>query len=1034
MRFQFLNFSLDTDRRELVRDGAPVRISPKNFDVLVYLVEHRDRMVPKPELMARFWSANTSEAALQKSISQLRHCLAAGEGAAEAIKTYHGRGFRFVAAADGPEGTPLETDARQKPLGETRSVTLLCALMTESAADAASSPQAVMDQAEGLVDRHGGELLQTLIDGFIASFGNAPVFEDSARLAAHCAWALAETDGPSWRIGLESGALPLDETARDGRWVLPGDLERGAARLAQSARPNEIRFGKAVLDHLQDEFGTEPVGEDFRLLSVGPMRTGIPARPRKRVSRYVGREPDLNFLQTQLDMAASGQGQAVALKGPPGIGKTRMVAEFVARLDEARYRHELVHCLPGLRNTPFAPLGALCHRLSDTPPNGLLRDDIDAALWRVLTDRPQRADAATLADLSDRRRQQLTQAVILRLLDQAAADKALVLVFEDVHWLDPASRALVALMLREAEQRAWMILITTRPVDTPPMTERVLQLAPLTRAESASLLEDAADGVDLSPDILQALVARADGNPFFIEELALIAASGGDPQKDVPPTVHAVIAARIGNLPLGMRQLLYVIAVLGTPADPGRVADLMKQSQEDIAATADVLIRMGFLTRDPRGYVFNHMLIDDTAYAMIDRADRRALHAEIADLIEASETPERPEHLAWHHQEAGNVTRAIASWTAASRGAIHRAAWAEAATFAENGLALVQADMPDADALELDLLLCHAPALIALRGFPAPEVGEAYRRASLLNRRVGNPKAEIRVCVGQWINTWVRGELTESLAHAEALVALSRKFPDPALVLQGHASRGQVLLHMGKLPLALEQLELGLAAIENDPPATPQAQNAAVSCAAYASWAASMRGDRDRAIAHADLSRDLAGLSDNPYAIAIHHALCLETFMFLGDVARCLDYADTAIRVSEENDYAFWLGTGLAMRGWCLGEREDYENALAATREGIRVFAETGAGVQLANWHGLHAEILLKSGDNQASLAEAQQALDYANAVGDIYYCPRIHSVAEKALIGLGRPQEAETEARRARDMAETFDMCSEAFAVPVAR
>ena len=115
MRFQFLNFILDEERRELIQGDAPVKISPKNFEVLVYLVENRDRMVPKSELMAQFWAANTSEAALQKSISQLRRSLSANGQKTEVIKTYFGRGFRFVA---GPEARPHATqhaDTAQMP-------------------------------------------------------------------------------------------------------------------------------------------------------------------------------------------------------------------------------------------------------------------------------------------------------------------------------------------------------------------------------------------------------------------------------------------------------------------------------------------------------------------------------------------------------------------------------------------------------------------------------------------------------------------------------------------------------------------------------------------------------------------------------------------------------------------------------------------------------------------------------------------------------------------------------------------------------
>ncbi|MEL7167208.1 MAG: AAA family ATPase [Pseudomonadota bacterium] len=1024
MRFQFLNFIVDAQKRELSQGGRQLHISPKNFEVLVHLVQNRDRMVPKSELMERFWSNNISDAALQKSISQLRRHFTDADETSRIIRTYHGRGFRFVADTERADAAQPSSTVHQTHLRETRLVTLLCALLP---ADNSHAGQA-MERAQTTVESFGGTLKQPLIDGFIASFGNSPVSEDSARLAAHCAWEMQGPDDMAWRIGLENGAIALDDMPHQKDWHLPGKLERAAAHLAQSAQPNETLLSAAVLDQCQDEFEIEPSGHAFRLLRVGSLRTGIPGRPRKRVSRYVGRKPDLGFLQSQLEMAAKGKGQAVALSGAPGIGKTRLVHEFLAQIDPHEHRCELAHCLPGLQNSPYAPLGPLCRSLMGRPSHTTLRDDIDQALWRSLTDQSAPADAVRLGDLSDRQRHDRILALLTRLFQEASDEKTLVIVIEDVHWLDPASRALLTGLVVEAECRSWMIVLTTRPVETPPPTERTLHLGPLTRAESAELLEDAAHGAALSHTQLATLVERADGNPFFIEELALTAASGGDPATDLPATVTAVIAARIGNLDTEARQLIYVIAVLGTPADPARVCHLLKQSRSRVAVTIEKLIRLGFVIQDARHFVFKHMLINDTAYAMIDPDDRRTLHAEIAAMMEAAKAPERPERLAWHHQEAGNIAQAIAHWTAASRTAIHRAAWTEAATFSQNGLALLNSDIDGADAMELDLLLCRAPALIALRGFPAPEVGDAYKRASQLNRRVGNPKTEIRVRVGQWINTWVRGELTESLRHAETLVALSKQYPDPALILQGHASRGQVLMHMGRLPEAYGQLLLGLDAIEAFPPETAQAQNAAVSCAAYASWVASMMGERDQAIALVHRSRELADLRHNTYATAIHHALCLETHMFLGDLAACLEYSDTAIRVSTENEYAFWLGTGLVMRGWCLGQRAEYEAALDTIREGIDIFAGTGAGVQLANWHGLHAEILLRSSDNHGALAEAQRALDCAASVGDIYFCPRIHRVMSNAFLEVNEPAKATLADQRCLNMAKDLNLSNNAL------
>lgn len=1019
MRLRFCDFVLDTDKREVTAGDDPVPVSPKNFEVLVYLIEHRDRMVPKSELMEVFWSTNTSDAALQKAISQLRRNLGAPQPEGSVIRTYHGRGFRFVAEAVTLDSR-TDANAAPKPLlGETRSVTVICALLP---AGQSGSAQAALDHAKHIVEQHDGRLVRTLIDGFVASFGNAPVFEDSARMASHCAFALAHSPA-NWRLGLDSGIIAFKEPSDETGWVLPGEIEQNAARLAQTAHPSEALLSDTVAGQIHDEFETSKRGDAIGLIAAGPMRTGIPARPRKIQSRFVGRGPDKMFLDTQLNLTGQQRGQTVTLLGPPGIGKSRMVSEFLSDLDASRFSHQLLQCLPGLQNTPYAPIGVLCRALFATPPQTVVRDDIDAALWRLMIGQNERQDAAHLDGLSDRRRQQRLRDVLLRALDTATQDRAMVLVFEDTHWLDPASEALLRTVLPALESKPLMILLTTRPVDVPLPTGQMLQLMPLSQADSAILLEEAAGGATLSPQQITSLVARADGNPFFIEELALTMSMGGDASTDVSLTVHAVIAARISALDVGLRQMLYVLAVLAPPADTQQIQALTHDSAQQIEQTADALVRMGFLRRQPDGFVFQHMLINDTAYAMIDPNDRRALHAQIAAVLEDSEQPQRPERLAWHHQEAGNSAAAIAYWTKASRAAIRQSAWTEAAKFAENGLALVSPHAAKADQLELDLLLCAAPALIALRGFPDPRVGQAYERASALNRKIGCDKAEIRVRVGQWINTWVRGRLDEALGHAEALVALSQRYPDPAFVSQGHASRGQVLMHMGELAGALEQLELGLAPLRDTPPATAQAQNSAVSCAAYASWVASMMGQEARALDLLDYSRQLATLRDNPYASAIHFALCSETWMYLGQIERCYDYGNSAVEISRENDFAFWLGTGLVMQGWSSGQLGRFDDAFDWIDEGIRVFAATGAGVQLANWHGLKSETQLRAGQVESALITAGDALNFADSVGDVYFTPRIYSAQAQALQTLGQTQAAETARQNAQARAQHFGL-----------
>jgi tetratricopeptide (TPR) repeat protein len=252
----------------------------------------------------------------------------------------------------------------------------------------------------------------------------------------------------------------------------------------------------------------------------------------------------------------------------------------------------------------------------------------------------------------------------------------------------------------------------------------------------------------------------------------------------------------------------------------------------------------------------------------------------------------------------------------------------------------------------------------------------------------------------------------------------------PALKLQAHASMGQVLLHVGQTQAALDHLKSGLDFISNDPPGTLPEQNAAVACAAYAAWSASLMGASVEADGFYQLSRQLQKAFNNPFAEAIHFALCSEYFMFEGDVVQCLAKADRAVEISRKHNFPFWLGTGLVMRGWALGQQGAMDDAFAALQEGITVFEATGAGVQLANWYGLKAETLLAGNHIQAGLEAAERALQYAEKAEDVFFVPRIHAIAACLQQRLGNMDRYQWHSEQASSLALRFAIAPRTIAI----
>ncbi|MFK7765537.1 MAG: AAA family ATPase [Roseobacter sp.] len=1023
----FLTFQLDPERRELRDRNTLVAFPPRSFDVLCYLIDHRDRMVTKSELLDQFWSSQVSEAALQKAISLMRKAVRCD--GKSVVRTYHGLGFRFI-----PDVLIQSQDGYPSLMGTTRSIQerrlvgVLC-LQFETDADLNDSVvEKFLERAGKCVETHQGEALRITLEGFTASFGLSSHYEDAARRAVHCAAALAalaqEYRDIAVKIGIEHGPVELTEGMQGADWRMPSEIERGAVEAVSLAQASEIILTEAARSQLRDEVTCTTVNGGFKLTTTIELQSGVPGRPQKNATEFVGRRAEMAFLDENLATLSQGTGQGVVLSGPAGIGKTRLLNEFLSALDTRRLRQVKVQCLPGLSNSPLAPIRELCHLLFAQAPEDVVQSDVDVALHSEFLGKTPNGNQI-LASLSEHELKHKSYDLINRMLSAICLETPLVLAFEDIHWIDATSRDCLDSIIQHADAVRLLVVMTTRPIYDPPPSEVIIQLSPLGHRDGLKLLHDINKETRINEELADNLVHRAAGNPFFIEELALALPSGGTRSRELPETVQAVISVRIGALDPAMRAFLYVLAVIGPAARIELVSHLLGQNRDQVDATAVLLRSMGFIQIDPETYSFRHMLIADTAYAMLAFKERQKLHGEIAIYLESDIvkwTP-RPETLAWHKQEAGDADTATTYWLKACRDAMQRFAHREGIAFAESGLKLSNSKEIDAPKREIDLQLYLASAMGAIYGYGAENVGEAYDRARCLNKKVRDSRANIRVLVGLWINAWVGGRLSTSLDYAQDLLDVSKAIEDPSLSLQAHASVGQVLMHNGRLTEALGQLTSGLNVISEIPSKTPTTQTACVACASFASWSNCFMGKVSEAKRTLDISSELAHDRENPLALAVHFGLCSQPFMLMGQIEACLDYADRGVAISRKHDFAFWLGTALVTRGWSLGQMGKMDIAFKAFDEGLSVFEGTGAGVQLAQWYGLKAETLLAAGLFNEGVKAAEHALKCAESTGDVHSVPRTHVVAGRLWAELNIPAKAMYHEQMATKKAAEFGM-----------
>jgi class 3 adenylate cyclase len=601
------------------------------------------------------------------------------------------------------------------------------------------------------VHRYEGTVNQVLGDGIMALFGAPLALEDHAVRACFAALRIQESARRyaeevrratgllvQIRVGLNSGEVVVRSIGSDLRmdYTAVGQTTHLAARMEQMAAPGSILLTPATLQLAEGYVQVKALGplpvkglgeplDVFEVVGVGASRTRLQAAAARGLTRFVGREAELEMLRQTLERAGAGRGQMVALVGEPGVGKSRLVWEFShshraqgwlvlesgavsygkatsylpvidllrsycgieARDDPRRIREKLTGKVLTLDETLRPTLPALL-ALLDVP--------LDNPSWDAL-DPPQR--------------RQRTLEALKRLLLRESIEQPLLLVCEDLHWIDAETQALLDSLVESLPTARILLLVNYRPEYQHAWGSKSyyaqLRLDPLGAASADELLA-ALLGTDPPLGALKALlVERTQGNPFFLEESVRTLVEGrilgGErgayrlarplESAQVPPTVQAVLAARIDRLPAEDKRLLQAAAVVGKDvpyallrAIADRPEDALRQALARLQAAEFLYETTLFPDLE---YTFKHALTHEVAYGGILQERRRALHARIMAAIEAlypERQAEQVERLAHHAYRGETWPKAVAYLWQAGRKAVARSAHREAVTAWEQAL------------------------------------------------------------------------------------------------------------------------------------------------------------------------------------------------------------------------------------------------------------------------------------------------------------------------------------------------------------
>ncbi len=944
----------------------------------------------------------------------------------------------------------------------------------------------VLEHMMEAVHRYEGTVNQVMGDGIMALFGAPLAHEDHAVRGCYAALRMQEsvkryaegvrrTEGIpiQIRVGLNSGEVVVRSIGSDLHmdYTAVGQTTNLAARMEQAATPGAILLTPETLRLAEGYVQVKTLGpipvkglaepvDVYEATGGGSVRTRLQAAAMRGFSRFVGRNAEMEQLRRALQQASDGHGQVVAVVGEPGVGKSRLLWELIhSHRTEGWLVLESGSSSYG-KATAYLPITDLLKRyfkIEDREDHREIREKVTGKLLTLdealkpmlpalftLLDVPVEDTQWHALDPSQRRQQTLD--AVKRLLMWESQVQPLCLVFEDLHWIDSETQAFLDNLIESLPTARLLLLVNYRPEfqhgwgnKTFYTHVRVDSLP----TESAEELLQALLGRDVSLHPLkQILIKQTEGNPFFLEESvqtlvetkALIGERGTYrlakdlPSIQVPPTVQAVLAARIDRLSPEVKHILQSASVIGENVPFNLLQAIIETPDEEFRRGLGQLQAAEFFyeTRlfPDVEYTFKHGLTYQVAYNSLLVERRRTLHALIVDMIEsiyADRLAEHVERLAHHAFRGESWQKATSYLHQAGTKSAARSAYHEAKVYLEHALSGL-ARLPETKGnlrQALDIRVELGPVLIAAKGPAASEVMSSYTNARKLCERVGDTSQLFPVLWNLSQARARRGELKEGREIGEQLLSVAQRAQDTALLLEAHHTLWAILLGLGELVSAEEHVEEGVKLYD------PQqhrhhaslygGHDPGVCCGTHASRLLWLRGYPDQALKRSRDTVKLAQELSHPFTLvyALVHSAWIHQHR--GERQAAQGPTNAVIELANEHGFPHWVAWGKSLQGRLLVEG-------GQGREGIELMHQrwTGIGRDRMYLSALMAESYGKEGQIQKGLNQVAETIATMDKTSGRFYESELYRIKGDLMLSDAIPaaKEAETCFRHAMDTA----------------
>jgi class 3 adenylate cyclase/tetratricopeptide (TPR) repeat protein len=730
------------------------------------------------------------------------------------------------------------------------------------------------------IKRLGGMVAQYLGDGVLAYFGYPAAHEDDAERAVRAGLSILDAVRTSksvqgvalqTRIGIATGVVVVGDLVREGvtqENAAIGETTNLSARLQSLADADTLLICPKTHELTGGLFDYRDLGRHdlkgfdrpvhvHQVVSTSKVENRFEARRANVGSPLLGRDEELDLLMRRWEQVRRGEGRVVLLTGEAGIGKSRLTRALQECVRAEPHTPLTYHCSPYHQDSALYPvIGQLTRAV------GMERDDTAEARLRKL-EALLAQSSANLADevpllaallsipigegyqlpkVAPQRLKEFTLQALIGRLTRLAARQPVLMMFEDLHWVDPTTLELLSLAVDKVKGLRVLMVATARPDFTPPWPSHrhltTVALTRLDRNEGEALVADVTGGKTLPAEVLEQIMARTDGVPLFIEELTKTVLESGLlreaergyqltgplPPLAIPSTLHASLLARLDRL-ASVKDVAQIGAVIGREFTYAVIAAVSELPEKNLRAALDQLAAAELIFQ--RGvppdatYQFKHALVQDAAYASLVRSRRQALHGRIAralDELFPNIVATEPEIVAHHFTEAGLLEPAVAYWRKAGERFLGRSAYAEAVKHLTQAVEMLSAmpESPETLGTELDIRITMGPALIAVKGVVSTEVEALYGRARELLDRLQTTSRRFPVLWGLWFVNYSRGRYRAANDASEHILDAAQSGEEAGQILQAHHALWSTRSAMGLAADAVVHIEQGIVLYDRE--------------------------------------------------------------------------------------------------------------------------------------------------------------------------------------------------------------------------